>query len=208
MPTAEEIQNAYALLGLQLNAGESDIKRAYRKLSLKWHPDKNPDNPAAAEQFDRFKSACTLLLKLFEKKPKSNDYSCGFYPPQEKISRIDDWIAVLDQGNLYISHPNIGPSCVHIIFWKMLDEQKKCTLPLNYQEALRNAIRMHCSLNGLYIDPATQFDPVEITFSFEKAIEATLDFIFEKYEFPDELQDIVRRQYRLGLMDFVYNWFK
>lgn len=41
-------------LGLSKDASEADIKKAYRKESLKWHPDKNPgDKRAAAE--DKFK---------------------------------------------------------------------------------------------------------------------------------------------------------
>ncbi|XP_072307057.1 dnaJ homolog subfamily B member 6b isoform X2 [Eucyclogobius newberryi] len=40
----------YHILGVQKNATQDDIKKAYRKRALKWHPDKNPDNKDEAER--------------------------------------------------------------------------------------------------------------------------------------------------------------
>ena len=40
----------YTLMGLDRNCTEDEIKKAYRRQALKWHPDKNPDNKTVAEE--------------------------------------------------------------------------------------------------------------------------------------------------------------
>lgn len=51
----------YLLLGVDPDADDSTIKSAYRKKALKCHPDKNPDNPKAAELFHQLSDAYNVL---------------------------------------------------------------------------------------------------------------------------------------------------
>src|SRR3954466_3010399 len=51
----------YEVLGVNKDASEEDIKKAYRKLAMKHHPDRNPDNPRAEEQFKEAKEAYEIL---------------------------------------------------------------------------------------------------------------------------------------------------
>ncbi|MCJ1369373.1 hypothetical protein MMC20_000584 [Loxospora ochrophaea] len=51
----------YKILGVDKDAGDNDIKKAYRKLAIVWHPDKNPDNEEAAEKFKEIGEAYETL---------------------------------------------------------------------------------------------------------------------------------------------------
>src|ERR1043165_3098577 len=51
----------YEVLGVNKDASEDDIKKAYRKLAMKHHPDRNPDNPKAEEHFKEAKEAYEVL---------------------------------------------------------------------------------------------------------------------------------------------------
>jgi DnaJ-class molecular chaperone len=51
----------YHVLGIERNASQEEIKKAYRKLALKYHPDRNPGNKDAEEQFKEAAEAYEVL---------------------------------------------------------------------------------------------------------------------------------------------------
>jgi len=63
----------YEILGLDKNASAAEIKKAYRKLALKYHPDKNPDDSTAEAKFKEAAEAYEVLSNP-EKKTKYDQY--------------------------------------------------------------------------------------------------------------------------------------
>ena len=51
----------YQILGVDRTASDAEIKKAYRKLAVKYHPDKNPNDQSAEEKFKEISSAFDVL---------------------------------------------------------------------------------------------------------------------------------------------------
>ncbi|XP_077978478.1 dnaJ homolog subfamily C member 5-like isoform X2 [Glandiceps talaboti] len=76
-------ESLYQLLGLQKGAEPDEIKRAYRKLALKWHPDKNPDNPDATEKFKEINHANSVLSDETKREIYDQYGSMGLYVAEQ-----------------------------------------------------------------------------------------------------------------------------
>ena len=66
----------YKLLGVERTANQGQIKHAYRKLAMKYHPDKNPGDEEAAEKFKELSTAYAVLSDP-NKKRQANPFICS-----------------------------------------------------------------------------------------------------------------------------------
>src|SRR5277367_1062951 len=76
MPTTPQQKDYYATLGVKRTATPDEIRKAFRKLARKYHPDVNPNNKKAEEKFKEISEANDILSD--EKKRKIFD-QFGFY---------------------------------------------------------------------------------------------------------------------------------
>ncbi|MBA2613967.1 MAG: molecular chaperone DnaJ [Bacteroidetes bacterium] len=63
----------YEVLGIAKNASDEEIKKAYRKLAIKFHPDKNPDDKSAEEKFKEAAEAYEILSNA-DKRQRYNQF--------------------------------------------------------------------------------------------------------------------------------------
>lgn len=76
------MEDLYEVLGVTKTATQSEIKSAYRKLAVKYHPDKNPGDKAAEEKFKQITAAYDVLSdetkrRQYDSYGSSSDYGYG-----------------------------------------------------------------------------------------------------------------------------------
>src|SRR5437763_11618556 len=76
----------YEILGIEKGAEVEEIKKAYRKMAVKYHPDKNPDNKTAEEQFKELGHAYEVLSDP-QKRAAYDQYGHAAFDPRARAGR-------------------------------------------------------------------------------------------------------------------------
>ena len=82
--------NYYEVLGVKENATSEEIRKAYKKLAIKWHPDKNPDNKEFAEEKFKSISEAYNVLSDPKKREEWENYRNGGFNGDFNMNDFDD----------------------------------------------------------------------------------------------------------------------
>src|SRR5947208_16628814 len=74
----------YEVLGVNRDADEEAIKKAFRRLAMKHHPDRNPDNPKADELFKEAKEAYEILADVNKRAAYDRYSRSGVFNPARR----------------------------------------------------------------------------------------------------------------------------
>src|SRR3970040_2579934 len=90
-----EYKDYYKVLGVERKASEQEIKRAYRKLALKFHPDRNPNDKQAEDKFKEINEAYQVLSDS-EKRARYDQLGDSFSQWQQRGEQTggfnwEDW---------------------------------------------------------------------------------------------------------------------
>lgn len=96
-----DFRDYYKTLGVERSASKDEIRRAFRKLAAKHHPDRNPDDPGAEERFKEINEAYTVLADE-EKRKVYDQYGSGGVPraPAGGQWPAGTWTASTNYGNV------------------------------------------------------------------------------------------------------------
>jgi curved DNA-binding protein len=106
-----EYKDYYKILGVERKASEEEVKRAYRKLALKYHPDHNPDNKQAEDKFKEINEAYQVLSDP-QKRARYDQLGESYVHWQQRGGapggfNWDEWVNPTRRGNVRVDVGNL-----------------------------------------------------------------------------------------------------
>lgn len=118
-------KNFYSILDVNQTATQEEIKKAYRTLAIKYHPDKNPGNKKAEEKFKEIAEAYTTLSS--SQKRRAHDHYIGHPSPpsqhEHEFEKTHTW-------------EDINPwKILQIILWLIISIALNIFFPSNHEKS-------------------------------------------------------------------------
>ena len=82
--------NPWETLGLAPGASAPEIRRAYRRLARRYHPDLNPEDPEAEARFKEVQTAYEVLMERQNGKVRQHNPSQAYSEPRPHFPSVDD----------------------------------------------------------------------------------------------------------------------
>ena len=107
-----QYKDYYQILGVDKKATTDEIKRAYRKLAMKYHPDRNPGNKSAEEKFKEINEAHEVLSDP-KKRERYDQLGNSYQDWQQRGGsdgsfRWEDWTSAQGAGGTRVNMDNLG----------------------------------------------------------------------------------------------------
>ncbi len=84
-----KLEEAYSVLEVQVGAQEDEVKKAYRRLALLHHPDKNQGDEGAKQRFQRVSAAFKRITTAENDSSEDDDgYDDEGYMPEEELFQV------------------------------------------------------------------------------------------------------------------------
>ncbi|MEX2535865.1 MAG: DnaJ domain-containing protein [Trueperaceae bacterium] len=110
--------NPYQVLGVERSANQEEIKSAYRKLALRYHPDRNPEDPQAEERFKEVSEAYATLRDPEARARFDRFGNSGGRPDFENV----DWQTIFREADINVNWdmhrgmPKTGNAVFDVLF--------------------------------------------------------------------------------------------